>query len=199
MANPAIANPIAIVLAAGASTRMGRCKATLPWHDGQTLLTYQCRQWRLVGVTPLVVLGPHNAHLPKAEADPIQVVINPQPGRGKTSSILAGLQALPPDVGAIAIAAVDQPRPAWVYQRLLESYGRSPTGITLPIYQGRLGHPVIFAPPLLPQLLAIREETLGLRQVLQTCSDQLQPVDCGSPTVLCDINTPAAYSNYRDC
>ena len=52
----------AIILAAGYSTRMGVCKTTLPWHNNQTLLRYQAEQFLQANITPIIVLGSHNAH-----------------------------------------------------------------------------------------------------------------------------------------
>jgi molybdenum cofactor cytidylyltransferase len=182
----------AIVLAAGAATRMGHCKTTLPWLRGKPLLQYQVEQWLQAGVKPIVVLSPHNearATLPPG----VQTVINPDPHRGKTSSILCGLEAVPVDFSGLAIAAVDQPRPAWIYQTLWAAHQASPGPITAPMSAGKLGHPLIFAPELRSELAQLDEASLGLRAVVQRFADQIQRVEFTTAIVHIDLNTPAHY------
>lgn len=183
----------AIILAAGFSTRMGQCKASLPWHEGQTLLSYQVNQFCQVGVQPIVVLGGHNAYAQGTRLSSCAVAINPDPSQGKVSSILTGLSQLPEQWDALFIASVDQPRPASVYQHLLDAFEHSRAPITLPTYGQRTGHPALFARDLLPQLKAIREETCGLRQVVQDHRNAVDYVSMNAPIVLTDLNTPTLY------
>jgi len=184
---------IALILAAGASTRMGTCKAALPWIGETTLLTYQVRQWLAVGVSPLVVLAPHNTLLGEQLPWGSRVVINPHPEAGKTGSMLTGLGAIAPNWETLVMTAVDQPRPTWIYQQLLQKHTPESHPITAPTYQDRLGHPLLFDRVMLPHLQAMREETLGLRQVVQQFATQIQRVAFTTSLVLSDLNTPATY------
>src|SRR5581483_5250645 len=73
----------AIVLAAGASRRMGTPKALLAWR-GTTLLDYCISQARLASVSDLVVvLGPATQHLTLETT----TVVNPDPETGRSTSI----------------------------------------------------------------------------------------------------------------
>ncbi|HEY9817611.1 MAG TPA: nucleotidyltransferase family protein [Candidatus Obscuribacterales bacterium] len=184
----------ALLLAAGASHRMGRCKTTLPWGDRPSLLTYQTEQMHQAGLIPIVVLGSHNAHRQVDCAPNTQIVINPHPEQGKVSSILSGLAHLPTDVTALVLCAIDQPRPADLYVALLNAYKRHAAPIVAPIYQGKLGHPLLFSATLLPHLHQIRDETLGLRAVVQQVYDQIHRVEWPSALVHDDFNTPKAYT-----
>lgn len=187
----------AIILAAGDSIRMGQCKALLPWL-GETLLSYQIRQWLQVGVSPLIVLGLHNAVSAAAHSLDQQVVINAHPEWGKTSSILIGLRHLPESWDWVTIAAVDQPRPSWLYQRLISAFASQRALITVPSFQDRLGHPVMFRSDLLPELLQIREETLGLRQIMLTYAPEVLTMRCADPVVLTNLNTPEHYAEESE-
>ena len=180
----------AIILAAGASTRMGTCKTTLPWQ-GSTLLQYQAEQFLLAGFTPIIVLGSHNLQRQDCPLGS-QVVINPAPERGKTSSILTGLQALPPKWSALFISAVDQPRSTNIYQTLFQVHQAQAALITAPTYAGKLGHPLLFSHQLYPELKNISDETLGLRQIVQKFSAAIAKVETTSE-VLIDLNTPTSY------
>ncbi|WP_331001139.1 NTP transferase domain-containing protein [Nostoc commune] len=135
----------AIVLAAGASTRMGSCKTSLPWGESETLLTYQLKQWFSVGFTPVVVLGSHNSNKQKDCPLGSLAIINPHANVGKTTSLLTGLQHIPLNFEILAISAVDQPRKLEIYQKLLLAHQDNSALITAPIYQGKMGHPLLFS------------------------------------------------------
>jgi molybdenum cofactor cytidylyltransferase len=187
-------NKFALVLAAGASTRMGTCKASLQWCEGKTLLSYQVEEFLLAGITPIVVLGPHNAERKQDCLPGSKVVINPNPSAGKVSSILTGLKHLPKDFGILAFSAVDQPRPTWIYQTLVQAHESSfGVPITVPTYQGRLGHPLLISKEVLPCLENVREENSGVRQIVQDFYPMIQRVEFDTPNVLMDLNTPESY------
>jgi molybdenum cofactor cytidylyltransferase len=196
-------NHYGMILAAGYSTRMGQCKALLPWIGGTTLLSYQVKQLLTAGITPIVVLAPHNSDLCVEELRsqqlatehlPYIITENPQPQRGKTTSILTGLAGLPHTVESLIISAVDQPRPADVYRHLLQAHlAATDALITLPIHQQRVGHPPVFSPQLLPNLSKIHEETLGLRQILREFADYVQTIEIPHADIFLDLNTPDTY------
>jgi len=185
----------AIVLAAGKSTRMGTCKTSLPWNTGKTLLTYQLEQWLSLGFTPVVVLGLHNSQKQKDCLPGSLSVINSHSDAGKTTSLLTALQYIPQDFEVLAISAVDQPRKLEIYQKLLTAHQDNSALITAPIYQGKMGHPLLFNNQMRSHLQNIREETLGLRQVIQEFNRVICKVEFHDPSVLLDINTPEVYLN----
>lgn len=185
----------AIILAAGFSTRMGTCKTALPWHDNQTLLRYQAEQFLLAGITPIIVLGSHNAHRRSDCPDGSQVVINHKSDRGKTSSILIGLQSLSTSYSTIIISAVDQPRSAYIYQTLLNTYQQEKPAITAPCYCGKLGHPLLFSARLLPLLEDIHESSFGLRKIVRQFYSEIKKVEFATSEVLSDLNDRDKYQS----
>src|SRR5260221_13242839 len=91
----------ALILAAGASSRMGTPKALLPWGQ-TTLLDSAIRSARSVPIEEIVVvLGPSTKHLEALLHT--RVVVNPEPETGRSASIRLGSALLPEDVGAILI------------------------------------------------------------------------------------------------
>lgn len=184
-----------IVLAAGFSQRMGQCKATLKWQNQEGFLYYQVSQFLKAQITPIVVLGPHNIDLQEDCPLGSQVVINPEPSRGKTSSILTALAFLPESFLTVTISAVDQPRSATIYKQLLHSHLLQGASLTAPCHAQRLGHPLIFSRNMLAHLLAIREETQGLRAVIEQFWTVINRVPSTDPLVLSNFNTPDLYQS----
>ena len=185
----------ALLLAAGESTRMGRPKALLPWH-GATLVEYQVRALAAAGVSRIVVVLGHNPVevAPAVRgADGLRMLINPDYAKGKTTSIKAGLREVGRGTLGVLLLAVDQPRPVGLLRRLLQEHLEAGALVTQPVYQARGGHPVLFSPSLLPELLAITEEQQGIREVLERHRAQVQRVQVDSPMVLLDLNTEEQY------
>ena len=88
--------------------------------------------------------------------------------------------------------------PASVVQRLLDSHLGSDALITLPAHDGHRGHPVIFDATLRAELSAIREETQGIRAVLQRHEAEIKSMEIEDPAVLLDLNAPADVASARD-
>ena len=183
----------AIILAAGLSTRMGVCKTTLPWHNGKTLLRYQAEQFLLAGITPIVVLGSHNAYR-RSDCPPgSRLAINFNCKRSKTSSILIGLNALPLEFSSVTISAVDQPRTAYIYRTLLQSYNQNKSLIVAPCYRDRLGHPLLFSSQLLSNLKKIDDSTFGIRKVVKEFSSKIHKVELIDSEIFIDVNDRNTY------
>jgi molybdenum cofactor cytidylyltransferase len=117
---------------------------------------------------------------------------------GKTTSIKAGLAALPDDVDTIVLLAVDQPRPAWLIREVLESHKAGGTLISSPEFDGHGGHPLVFDGSLLSELEAITEEGQGVRQVVQAHTDSMNQLPIDSPIVRLDMNTQEQAAAARE-
>lgn len=187
----------AIVLAAGLSTRMGVCKTTLPWQNGRTLLRYQAEQFLLAGITPVIILGSHNAYRRSDCPPSSKVIINFNCQQGKTSSILTGLDALPARFSSVIISAVDQPRSAFIYQTLLQSYLQNKSAIIAPCYRQKLGHPLLFSAQMLPKLKNINESSFGLREIVYDLYPIIKKIEFTTSEVLIDFNYLKEYYNFR--
>jgi len=189
-----VASVAAILLAAGESTRMGWQKALLPWR-GMTLIEYQLAQIAAVdAIAEIIVVTGHEAAgiaALAAQAPRTRIAHNSAYRTGKVSSIRAGLAAISPHAGAVLLLAVDQPRPAGVLATLVQHYVASHAAITVPVYEGHRGHPVIFDRVLVPELLEIAEETQGIRDVMRRHAGEVVEVAMPDPVVRLDLNTPS--------
>ena len=189
-------NIAAILLAAGESTRMGQLKALLPWQ-GLPLVEYQVSNLRDSGVTRLIVVVGHRKEDLEpylAERPGLETIFNPDYMQGKSTSLKAGLRALVdlPDVG-ILILNVDQPRSSDVISRVTAEHAKTSCLITIPCYNGRGGHPVVLSPSLMPELLEISEDSMGLKSVVRRHEHEVHCPELDTPEVLLDLNTPDDY------
>jgi len=184
----------AIILAAGASRRLGQPKQLVRFGD-ETLLERAVRIAAESGATPvLVVIGAQfelvSTVIPFDRAIAIQ---NPDWEQGIASSIHAGLEAVerlaPASSGAL-ILPCDQLRLSADHLRALLStfVGQSEPSIAASTYAGALGIPAVFPRDVFPQLLALQGDK-GARALLVNppCPVIAIPFDGGE----IDIDEPA--------
>jgi molybdenum cofactor cytidylyltransferase len=185
---------IALLLAAGESTRMGRPKPLLTW-EGQTLIEYQIAQLLEAGVDEVIAVLGHRAEDVRsyAERAGARVVVNAAYREGRAGSIRTGAEALPADTGAIVILNVDQPRTSAAIRPLIEAHRRGGHLITVPVFAGRRGHPAVLSGQLAGELRQVDEASEGLRAVMQRHMGERVEVPIDDPAVLLDMNLPADY------
>lgn len=170
-------------------------KALLPWL-GRPLIQYQLEQIAAVNPARIVlVTGFHADRLaPYCDAVAgIHVVENPDPARGRASSIVHGVSALPNSLTGFAIVNVDQPCAAPVLAKLISAQAESNRLIAIPRYRGKRGHPPLFANALRQEVLRVREETQGLKPVTRSHRAETAYVDIDDPGVVWNLNTPDDY------
>lgn len=139
----------AVILAAGASSRMGSPKALLDVGDRPGIEAL-LETIRAAGVeTMIVVVGKHAREIvADAELGDAHVVENPDWKDGRTSSIQAGLHAVPAGIEAAMVANVDQPLVGLATVRgLLDAWDAAGPEIELvsPVFGKRHGHPIVIA------------------------------------------------------
>ena len=139
-----------VILAAGASSRMGACKLLLPW-DEKTILTHLLDQWRIAGAAQIApVIDPSNQPLRKALAhagfSPSDWIENESPQLGMFSS----LQEASRWTGWLStlthwiISLGDQPHiETSTLCVLLNAARENPTRICQPALNGETAHPII--------------------------------------------------------
>jgi molybdenum cofactor cytidylyltransferase len=188
---------LGIILAAGASQRMGAPKALLDYR-GETFLD---RLIRVVGTVaePLVVLGYGPEAVKAGSTRPAKFVVNPDPRRGQLSSLQTALAAAPGDFEGFLFVPVDCPAVAEeTVRRLASAFARRDpaTLFVIPRYdQGRgqkRGHPVFAAPPIAREILSL-PPTAQARDVVHRHVPDTLYVDVDDAGILADIDDPAAY------
>jgi CTP:molybdopterin cytidylyltransferase MocA len=182
-----------IVLAAGMSTRMGQPKSLLDW-GGEPLLAYQIKQLKEAGVDEVVVVLGYQAddiHR-KIGKLPCRVMLNARYHAGRAGSLRIGAKAVNRDAEAIVILSVDQPRPATLIRKLLDSHIAT-NAATRPSFDGHTGHPVVVSGRLREELMNATDENDGLKGVLRKHIGSLAELETDELCHL-DINTPEDYA-----
>lgn len=185
------------MLAAGASTRMGRPKALLIEPSrGATFVACVAGALLDGGASAVAIVGrPADTPLREAVArltGPVRFVENPRPTEGQLSSVIAGLDAVEAsDVSGVLVTPVDLPliRPATV-ATLLAAFSSSGRTVVRAAFRGRHGHPVVLDRTLFDPLRRA-DPRLGARAVVRA-ADPLD-VEVDDPGVVDDVDTPEDY------
>jgi molybdenum cofactor cytidylyltransferase len=185
----------AIVLAAGASTRMGRPKALLRAGD-RTFIQRILDTLRDGGVPEAVVVvraGQDEVIAAVAASRFGRAVPNPRPDEGQLSSLVAGLDALDrPGVEAALVTLVDVPLvEASTIGLLLARAGASAAPILRAVHRGRHGHPVIFKRALFEPLRRA-DPSIGAKAIVRAA--RVEDVEVDDPGVVEDVDTPEDYA-----
>jgi len=183
-----------IILAAGASSRMGEDKALLPWGD-KSFLEHLLAALKNAGVSPVRVVLGGNAQAVQQQIRfvPGEVVVNRHWQKGMLSSFVAALDALPRNAEAAVLCLVDHPGiSSRLLRTLIQRFRETGSPIAMPTYQGRRGHPTLFAASLFDE---IRHAPLdvGARHVVYQHEDQILEVPTDEEAVLLNTNDRAAY------
>jgi molybdenum cofactor cytidylyltransferase len=184
----------AVVLAAGASSRMGQPKLLLRLA-GEALVRRVVRQVLEAGFEDvLVIVGSEHERIVGAlDGLGARTALNPDYATGMGSSFRTAIGALP-DSSAAMFALADQPlvRPD-DYRRLLEAYRTQPGGIVSVRYGEVTAPPHLFDRAYFPELAVLEH---GARPVLQRHADATTILRF-PPELLLDIDTPDDYERAR--
>jgi len=193
---PAAPRVAGIVLAAGASTRMGAPKMLLPIGSGTALSTV-ARALLDAGLSTVVVVLGHQAEdvrraagLPDDER--LRVVVNDDWRQGMASSLRFGLEACG-DAAAALVALGDQPGISADRVRRIVAAWRPDGSLVIPVHQGRAGHPVLFGRRLWDELRTLQGDVGGREVVLRHLADAVQVQD----EPLADLDTEDDVRRHR--
>lgn len=152
-----------ILLAAGASERLGRPKQLLDWH-GKPFVRQVAETALAAGLSPVVVVtGADAEKIEQGVSDlEVKIVRNPQWRAGQSSSVKAGLVALGERVGGALFLVVDQPQlPVALIKALQEEHAASLAPIVATMVGGRRSNPVLFDRNTFPDFDSIEGDVGG--------------------------------------
>lgn len=181
----------AVVLAAGASSRMDSGHKLLAELNGRALVQHVVAAAHASGADPVVVVLGHRgdevrASLARNGAD-IELVENPNHGAGLASSVVAGVRALAADVEGCLVMLGDMPLvTAADVDALIASF--DPRAPSVPVVDGRRGNPVLWPRAFFPDLVGLRGDR-GARHLLESRDTRVVEVELHNQGLLLDIDT----------
>lgn len=183
-----------LVLAAGASSRMGYPKALLPLASGTLLALHQMQLLRAAGCQRVaVVLGSHADAIAKKITDG-EVIRNPDWAQGRLTSIQAGLQAMPGHAGYLLLPVDTVGVHVQTLAAVLQA-ARAQHAAVRPHYAGQPGRVVWININTAQELIALPAADTRLDEWLAPRVTALQVDD---PAVLNNVNTPDEWAAVRE-
>jgi molybdenum cofactor cytidylyltransferase len=183
----------AVILAAGKSVRMGQPKMLMPWGN-TTVLGKVIETLQAAGVEDIVI-ATNSKIAPQVTSYEFRVVLNDD--GEMLESIQLGLQAQKPSVEATLICLGDQPQieeeNVW---KVCAAFDQNKSRLVVPSYQMRRGHPWLVARELWDEILQLHAPE-SMRDFLNAHNKEIFYVECDSPKILQDLDTPADYLKYK--
>jgi molybdenum cofactor cytidylyltransferase len=194
-----------VILAAGASSRMGRDKALLPWPPAlgepssvETFLSGSIRSLLSAADFVVVVAGANEAALaPVVYAQGASLAVNPEPNRGQFSSLQVGLrEVLNHGRDAAMVTLVDRPPVSGATIQILhdafESADQNVWAI-VPEFSGQHGHPYLIGREMIEAFLRV-PATANARDIEHAHQEHIRYVPVDDPLVVVNLNTPEDYA-----
>lgn len=194
-------NPPVLVIAAGASRRLGRPKQTLEVSKGVNLLTHTITTIQKAGLTNIwVVVGAFGSDVVKSTSKDVKWIQNNEWELGMGKSVSVGISKIL-DEGSkpeeIMILLCDQPFiDQTVIQNLITEYEQSKKGIVFSVYDNsKSGPPAIFKKRYFDSLLNLNEDK-GARAIIQKNISDSSHISFPKGSI--DIDTFEDYQNYLE-
>lgn len=197
---PSPARPVAaIVLAAGQSRRMGARNKLLMEIGGVPLVRRTVEAALAAAVAPVVVVTGHQ----KAEVEAVLrgldvgFVHNPQYAEGLSTSLRAGLEALPPSAAGALVCLGDMPGIAARHlARLVARFDpEADRAIGVPTHGGKRGNPVLWDRRFFQDMRAVAGD-VGARHLIGVNESLVYEVEFDDTAVLMDLDTPGQWEDY---
>ncbi len=190
---------VALILAAGYSSRMGDFKPLLSL-EGKPVIARSVSSLREAGITDIrVVVGFRGREL-KQLLDKLEVksIFNENFDRGMFSSVLAGVRTFTPNVEGFLLLPGDIPLvKSDTIKKLLEINEASACSVIYPCYFGLKGHPPLIGKKCFPRILA-QDFSGNLRSVLKEFEQDACMVETFDYGILPDMDTPGDYRKITE-
>jgi len=187
----------AIILAAGASQRMGKPKPLLRFED-KTFLEQIISVLKLSDVDRItVVLGAKAETIKKSiELSGTSIVINEDYERGQLSSLIVAIENAPEETEAILVCLVDNPFiTKAVVNQIISKFKETNNPIIVPVFNKERGHPTLFSRSLFNELVNA-PEAQGARYVLYSNEEKVFELETSESGILVGIDTPDDYKSH---
>lgn len=177
-----------ILLAAGSATRMGADKLQLP-YKGRRLIDCALAPLQDCRLIDEVIVVVRPGFQLRAEGTKCRIVVNPDHREGMGSSLRTGVAAASQGADAFVVSLADMPElTVEIVTTLVEAFCRSGKSILVPVYEGRHGHPVIFAASCRQDLLRLGGD-MGARSIIGEHQEMVEYLPTRHSGVVRDVDT----------
>jgi len=184
----------AIVLAAGKGSRMGGGKMTARLA-GRPLVRHAVDAAAASGADPLLTVVGHDAGAVRAALDGVETTIvdNADFSEGMSTSLKAGLAAVPEDAAGAIVLLGDMPHvTSAIVDRLIAAFAANPSAKAVaPTLGGVRGNPILIARALFPEVMRL-DGDVGARRLLAAAGDGVLELAVDDAAIVTDVDTPEA-------
>jgi molybdenum cofactor cytidylyltransferase len=187
--NPRIA---AIVLAAGRSSRMAPHNKLLHLIGGEKMIRCVAATALAGGARPVIVVTGHESQAVGAALHGLDltVIVNPDYAQGLSTSLRAGLKALPPGIDGALILLGDMPEVEAPVLRALIAAFAGAQAICVPVHHGRRGNPLLWGSRYFAAMKDLTGDA-GAKSLVTRYQDNLIEVEVASDGIFEDVDAPA--------
>jgi molybdenum cofactor cytidylyltransferase len=189
-----------LVLAAGRSTRMGGPNKLLEEINGKPLVRIVAEHALASRAKPVIVVTGHQRErVEHALAGlPVTFAHNPDFADGLSTSLKAGIKAVPADADGAIVTLGDMPQvTATLIDRLIAAFDPERGAlVVIPTIEGKRGNPVLWARRFFSDLLAV-EGDVGARHLISGYAEAVTEVPVEDASALTDVDTPEALIAVR--
>ncbi len=190
-------NVAIVILAAGASSRMGRTKQLLPWKDTTLLGNAICKAKASDANSVVVVLGANATQIQIGITEnDLEIVENKRWASGLGSSIACGTDFLIKKKNrpnGILIMLADQPLIDTAYlNAMMATFNPEQEVIIATAYENRAGVPALFSQNYYKKLTKLDDDS-GAKKIIDRHIENVSILNLGQKTV--DIDTKSDYED----
>jgi molybdenum cofactor cytidylyltransferase len=189
-----------LVLAAGRSTRMGGPNKLLEEINGKPLVRIAAEQLLASHATPVIVVTGHQRERVQRAllGLPVTFTHNADFAEGLSTSLKAGIRAVPADADGAIVTLGDMPQVTpKLIDRLIAAFDPERGAlVVIPTMDGKRGNPVLWARRFFPDLLAV-EGDVGARHLISGYAEAVVEVPVEDAAALTDVDTPEALIAVR--
>jgi molybdenum cofactor cytidylyltransferase len=191
---------VAVVLAAGRSSRMGGPNKLLAEIGGRPLVRIVAEAALASPARPVVVVTGHERERVETALGslPVNFVHNPNYAEGLGTSLRAGIAAVPAQADGVVVCLGDMPQiDAALIDRLIAAIDPDKGAlVAVPTIDGRRGNPVVWSRRFFSDLMAV-EGDVGARHLIGRYGEAVAEVPVTGTGVLTDIDTPEALAALK--
>jgi molybdenum cofactor cytidylyltransferase len=190
----------ALVLAAGRSTRMGGANKLTAEIGGRPLVRIAAEQALASQARPVIVVTGHQRERVEAALAGLDVtfVHNPDYAQGMSTSVKAGIAAVPAQADGAIVCLGDMPQvDVRLIDRLLAAFDPEKGAlVVVPTMDGKRGNPVVWSRRFFPELAALGGD-IGARHLIASYPEAVAEVPAAGRAALVDVDTPDALKELK--